>query len=226
MDQDGFEGILANGIPHQAFPICGRAARSVLPARSTTGIPGHTFDDVLIIGAGTGNDTAMAVRVATVTSTPSRSTRRSSSSASIATTCTRTRTRGSTRTVDDGRAFLRTTDQKYDLIMLAQTDSLTLFSTTGNIRLESFLFTREAFADIRDHLKPDGMMVLYNLYWQDWAVDRLGWMLEDTFGRPTIIARYGTGPFHAAVLANGPGLSGSLGVPAGAEVMRVATRRR
>ena len=49
-------------------------------------------------------------------------------------------------------------------------------------------------------------MVMYNLYWQDWAVNRLGWMLGDTFGRPPIIARYGTGPFHAAVMADGPAL--------------------
>jgi hypothetical protein len=39
------------------------------------------------------------------------------------------------------------------------------------------------------------------------------------FDRPTIIARYGSGPNHAAVLANGPGLSGALGVPPGAEVL-------
>ena len=50
--------------------------------------------------------------------------------------------------------------------------------------------------------------------------DRLGGMLQDTFGRPTIVARYGSGAFHAAVLANGPGLSGALGAPAGAEVMQ------
>ena len=73
-----------------------------------------------------------------------------------------------TRIVDDGRAFLRTSNQKYDLIVMAQTDSLTLLSTTGNVRLESFLFTKEAFDDIRAHLTPNGIVVLYNLYWGAW----------------------------------------------------------
>ena len=46
-----------------------------------------------------------------------------------------------TLTVNDGRAFLRSTDQQYDLIVFALTDSLTLVSSTGSLRLESFIFT-------------------------------------------------------------------------------------
>ena len=54
-----------------------------------------------------------------------------------------------TTSIDDGRAFLRKTDRQYDLVILALTDSLTLFSSTGNVRLESFLYTKEAFADVK-----------------------------------------------------------------------------
>ena len=50
--------------------------------------------------------------------------------------------------------FLRTTDKKYDLVVFALPDSLTLVSTAANVRLESFLFTEEAFASVRDHLEP------------------------------------------------------------------------
>ncbi len=222
LDQDGYEGILANGIPHQAFPIS-NVPLGLYYGQIDDWYPGHTFDDVLIIGAGSGNDTAAAIQrgdghIDAVEIDPAilklgvdRNVMHPYQDPRV------------TRTIEDGRAFLRRSDKKYDLIMLAQTDSLTLLSTTGNIRLESFLFTKEAFADIRDHLKPGGLMVMYNLYWQDWAVNRLGWMLGDTFGRPPIIARYGTGPFHAAVMADGPALTGSLGTPAGAEVMQVAT---
>jgi Spermine/spermidine synthase domain len=42
--------------------------------------------------------------------------------------------------INDGRAFLRHTDAKYDLIIFALTDSLTLTSGYANLRLESFLF--------------------------------------------------------------------------------------
>ena len=129
-----------------------------------------------------------------------------------------------TRTVEDGRAFLRRSDKKYDLILLAQTDSLTLLSTTGNIRLESFLFTKEAFADIRDHLKPGGLMVMYNLYWQDWAVDRLGLDAR----RHLRAAADHRALRHGAVPRGGHGRRPGArrdrsGRPPGAEVMQVAT---
>ncbi len=218
-EKDGSAIVNANGIPHQGFPITDKPLGIFYP-QIDQWYPDHPFDNTLIIGAGTGNDVAMAVargdrHVDAVEIDPAilqlgvdRHWMRPYQDPRV------------TRIVDDGRAFLRTSNQRYDLIVMAQTDSLTLLSTTGNVRLESFLFTKEAFADIRAHLKPNGIVVLYNLYWGAWLPDRLGGMLQDTFGRPTIIARYGGGPLHAAVLANGPGLSGALGVPAGAEVMQ------
>ena len=51
-----------------------------------------------------------------------------------------------TRINDDGRAFLRRRRDQYDLVVFALPDSLTLVSTSANLRLESFLFTSEAFA--------------------------------------------------------------------------------
>ena len=66
----------------------------------------------------------------------------------------RTRTRGSRRYINDGRAFLRTTDKKYDLVVFALPDSLTLVSQAANVRLESFLFTEQAFAVGRATTSP------------------------------------------------------------------------
>lgn len=211
--------ILANGIAHQGFPTTRKPYEFLYPQVGEW-FPGKAFDDVLIIGSGAGNDVAMAEmrgdhHIDAVEIDPTI--QRIGAEQNVFQPYQDPRV---TATIDDGRAFLRKTERKYDLVILALTDSLTLFSSTGNVRLESFLFTREAFAEVRDHLKPGGIMVLYNYYWQPWLVDRLGGMLSDTYGRPTIIARYGAGDFHAAVLANGPGLSGSLGVPAGVEIMQ------
>jgi len=123
--------------------------------------------------------------------------------------------------VDDGRAFLRTTNSKYDLIIFAQPDSLTLFSTAGNIRLESFLFTQEAFASVRDHLSPDGVFVMYNFYWQPWLIERLGGMLSTAFGEPPVVSYYNSVDGHAAVLADGPGLKATGGIPPGGTADRL-----
>src|SRR5688572_9017530 len=84
--------------------------------------------------------------------------------------------------LDDGRNFLRSTDRKYDLIVYALVDSLVLHSGYSNIRLESFLFTRQAFDDVRRHLKPGGTFVIYNYFRQGWLAARLQNGLEEVFG--------------------------------------------
>jgi spermidine synthase len=83
---------------------------------------------------------------------------------------------------DDGRNFLRATDRKYDLVIYALVDSLVLHSGYSNIRLESFLFTRQAFADVRRHLKPNGVFVIYNYFRQGWLAARLQQGLDEVFG--------------------------------------------
>jgi spermidine synthase len=84
--------------------------------------------------------------------------------------------------LDDGRNFLRASERKYDLIIYALVDSLVLHSGYSNIRLESYLFTRQAFADVRRHLKPNGTFVIYNYFRQGWLAARLRNGLEEVFG--------------------------------------------
>ena len=88
--------------------------------------------------------------------------------------------------IDDGRAFLENTDKQYDLIIFALPDSLTLATNATNLRLESYLFTVEAFQSVKARLKPGGMFTLYNMFRYDWLVSKLGMMLEDVFGTPPV----------------------------------------
>ena len=84
--------------------------------------------------------------------------------------------------LDDGRNFLRSTPRQYDLIVYALVDSLVLHSGYSNIRLESFLFTRQTYEDVRRHLKPGGNFVIYNYFRQGWLAARLQKGLEEVFG--------------------------------------------
>jgi SAM-dependent methyltransferase len=84
--------------------------------------------------------------------------------------------------LDDGRNFLRATTRKYDLVIYALVDSLVLHSGYSNIRLESYLFTRQTFADVQRHLKPGGQFIIYNYFRQGWIVARLQQGLEEVFG--------------------------------------------
>src|SRR5207247_3614828 len=87
--------------------------------------------------------------------------------------------------VNDGRAFLRSSSERYDLIVFALPDSLTLVSTSANVRLESFLFTREAFTSARDRLAPKAGFALYNHYLQPWLSAKSAGMLADAFATHT-----------------------------------------
>ncbi len=91
--------------------------------------------------------------------------------------------------VDDGRAFLEKTDRRYDLVVFALPDSVVLAATTSNLRLESYLFTEEAFQQVRNHLQPDGMFVLYNFYRYQWLIDKINFMLYQVFGQAPVVDR-------------------------------------
>ena len=75
----------------------------------------------------------------------------------------------------------------YDLVTYALVDSLVLHSGYSSLRLESFLFTEEAFRDIKAKLKPGGAFVMYNAYRQGWVVGRLAIMAEKVFGTKPIV---------------------------------------
>ena len=88
---------------------------------------------------------------------------------------------------DDGRSFVRKTDRHYDLVIYAVVDSLALHSGYSSLRLESFLFTEEAFRDVRARLKPGGVFVLYNFYRRGWVVGRLVNLVEKVFGAEPLV---------------------------------------
>jgi SAM-dependent methyltransferase len=96
-----------------------------------------------------------------------------------------------TRHINDGRAFMEGTDQKYDLILFALPDSLSLVSGASQIRLESFLFTEEAIKSARDHLTDNGVFAMYNYYRHDWLIDRLGGTAAAAFGHDPCIDLFG-----------------------------------
>ena len=115
------------------------------------------------------------------------------------------------RYVDDGRAFVRKATGTYDLVIFALPDSLTLVRTSANLRLESFLFTTQAFESVRDHLSPNGIFILYNYYREPWLVQKMAGMLETSFGSPPIVRLYPS----SATRRLARGRAGGRGPPGG-----------
>lgn len=105
--------------------------------------------------------------------------------------------------INDGRSFLQKSKQKYDLIIYALTDSMVLSNQSANIRLESFLFTKESFELAKNHLTENGLFTMYNYYRQDWLIDKIASMLESVFGSKPYVISYGT-QGKAAIFLIGP----------------------
>ncbi|MDF2440505.1 MAG: hypothetical protein JWN98_1489 [Abditibacteriota bacterium] len=177
-----------NNIGHQAMvPIAQNGPAYMLPHLLNRDAGQKPFQDVLIIGAGSGNDVQAArafgarhidgVEIDPViyrlgqTHHPDRP----------------YDDRRVRIHLDDGRSFLKKSDRQYDLIIYALVDSLVLHSGYSSLRLESFLFTREAFQDVKARLKPGGMFAMYNYYRQGWVVARLQKMAGEVFGGQPVV---------------------------------------
>lgn len=175
--------ITANRISHQSMVSRseGFSAAYALPHLLNRDAGRPPFEDVLIIGAGSGNDVSRALQWGA----------RHVDAVEIDPVIYRLgaqfhpdRPYQDPRVsvhLDDGRNFLRSTRKRYDLIVYALVDSLVLHSSFSNIRLESYLFTREALAEVRRHLKPGGVFIMYNYFRQGWIVARLHRLLETVF---------------------------------------------
>jgi spermidine synthase len=144
---------------------------------------GDAFEDVLILGAGSGTDVAAALRhgakhVDAVEIDPAimRIGREGHPDQPYADPRV-------TLINDDARHYLRTTTKKYDLVVFALIDSLTMQSSFSGVRLESYMFTTESFRAVRDHLKSDGLLVVYNYFRERWLVDRLANTAAEAFGQ-------------------------------------------
>ena len=201
--------INVNGIPHQVMHALD-APKEEFYTQVYAWFPGRTYDNVLIVGAGSGSDAAIALsrgaqHVDAVEIDPQILSIGEQMHPNHPYQDPRV-----TAHVNDGRAFLRTTDTKYDLVIFALPDSLTLVSTNANIRLESFLFTEESFAAVRDHLAPDGVFVLYNYYREPWLVSKLDQMLTDSFGTHPLLRTWDN---VKAALADGPAVAALNGGP-------------
>lgn len=173
-----------NGVPHQLmasaeFKLNRAEAQYRTPYERRKDGP---LDDVLIIGAGSGSDVAIALskgakHVDAVDIDPRIMQIGEELHGDHPYSDPRV-----TRHVNDGRAFLQTTDKKYDLILFALPDSLALVNGASQIRLESFLFTEQALASAHEHLKPTGVFAMYNYYREIWLIDRLAGTAADAFG--------------------------------------------
>jgi hypothetical protein len=180
-------GIAVNGIPHQRLTSATRRETEEPFYLQTYQQLPRRPRNVLIVGAGTGTDVAIALQhgaqhVDAVEIDPTLLRFGRQHDPDHAYQDPRVSAH-----VDDGRAFLERTHARYDLIIFALPDSLTLVSGASSLRLESYLFTEQGVAAAKDHLAAGGAFSMYNFYRQQWLVDRLAGTLDTVFGHPPCV---------------------------------------
>jgi spermidine synthase len=137
--------------------------------------------DVLIVGAGSGNDVASALRhgaghIDAVEIDPlilrlgqSLHPEAPYSSSQVS------------AHVQDARAFFRSTRRKYDLIVYGLLDSHTALSGMSGVRLDSYIYTVEAFKQARSCLKDGGVLCLSFTLNTENLAKKMSLMLEEAF---------------------------------------------
>jgi hypothetical protein len=180
--------ITVNGIPHQEIESLNKL-RTDQPFyfRAYRRTPTNPHTDVLIVGAGTGNDVAVALsegakRVDAVEIDPGIYRIGKEMHPNHPYDDPRVHVH-----IDDGRAFLNRTNTRYDLVLFALPDSHTVITGQSSLRLENYLFTLEAMTSARAHLKPGGAFSMDNFYKRDWLIDRFAHTLQLAYGHPACV---------------------------------------
>jgi spermidine synthase len=90
--------------------------------------------------------------------------------------------------LNDARAYLRKTEQKYDIIIFGLLDSHTQFSSYSNMRIDNYVYTEQSLREAKRLLKPSGVLVVrfYVSPPWTWMGQRFYAMFNDIFGRPPI----------------------------------------
>ena len=142
--------------------------------------------DVLILGAGTGNDVAAALRAGAarvdaveidpvIAELGELHPERPYADSRVQ------------LYVDDARSFLQKSEREYDLVVFGFLDSHRLFSSMSSVRLDNYMYTVENIENVRRHLGDDGLLALTFTVHEKWIADRLFSLLSQVFGHePTV----------------------------------------
>jgi hypothetical protein len=177
--------ILVNGINHQEMlppEALGKTFyQEPYKNRRRRGLP--KYRNVLVLGAGSGNDVAAALlngaehvdalEIDPVIADLGRKHHKAQPYSDPRVTLT----------IDDGRAFMTRTQRRYDLIVFALTDSVVKVSSMAQLRLENYLFTEDSLRRAYELLSENGEVLLYNFYRRPWLIEKFQRMMHAATGK-------------------------------------------
>ena len=115
--------------------------------------------------------------------------------------------------VDDARAFVQNTKARFDLVVYSILDSHTTSSYYTNVRLDNYVYTVESMEAAKRLLKPGGLFVMSFSSERPWFAGRLRDVVTQAFGKPPLMVKgppfffiSGDAGTLGAALASDPGL--------------------
>jgi SAM-dependent methyltransferase len=89
-------------------------------------------------------------------------------------------------TLNDARNYIQNSRDQFDLIVFSLLDSHTTTSHFTNIRIDNYVYTREAFERVKHLLRPDGLLVVKFQVDNPWIAGRLNNLIQGAFGQEPI----------------------------------------
>jgi spermidine synthase len=187
--KSGLPELIASGHYYQRILDLSPQMQSAKPdlknSASYYGIP-YAFkphpDNVLIVGAGSGNDVAAALRagakhVDAVEIDPAIYAFGAHYHPEHPYDDPRVRV-----IINDARAFFNATKDKYDVVVFALLDSHTLTSSSSSLRLDSYVYTSESIKKARALLKDGGILSLSFTFCGPALTKKIQHMVTEAFG--------------------------------------------
>jgi len=84
--------------------------------------------------------------------------------------------------IDDARSFFKRCNQRFDLMTFGLLDSHTLGSTLTNTRIDHYVYTEESFREAKALLKGDGVLTVTFEVPRVWVRERIRGLLRQAFG--------------------------------------------
>jgi len=100
--------------------------------------------------------------------------------------------------LNDARNYIQNSHDQFDLIVFSLLDSHTTTSHFTNIRIDNYVYTREAFQRVKQLLRPDGLLIVKFQVDNPWIAGRLDNLIRDSFGQEPIQFQTDGGGFDSS----------------------------
>lgn len=100
--------------------------------------------------------------------------------------------------LNDARNYIENSPDQFDLIVFSLLDSHTTASHFTNIRIDNYVYTREALHRVKQLLRPDGLLIVKFQVDNPWIAGRLFGLMQDAFGADPIQFQTDEGGFDSS----------------------------